>query len=135
MCSSTPFLRFADNQKPFILHTDASDDGLWSIWSQDQDGWKWVIDYASSNLSKTEKNYAMLKLDFLSFKRDATEELHDYLYGNEFFVATDNNPLTYIFKSAKLDATGHIWVAQLANYNCPLSYLPGSENQVADALS
>ena len=30
---------------------------------------------------------------------------------------TDNNPLTYILTTAKLDATGQRWVASLANYN------------------
>jgi len=36
-----------------------------------------------------------------------TEKYHAYLYGNTFTVLTDNNPLTYILTSAKLDATGH----------------------------
>ena len=39
---------------------------------------------------------------------------------------TDNNPLTYVLTSAKLDATGHqVWVASLANYNFALSYQSG----------
>ena len=38
-------------------------------------------------------------------------------------------------KSAKLDATGHRWVAQLANYHFTLTYCPGSANRTADALS
>ena len=46
-----------------------------------------------------------------------------------------NNPLTYVLRNAKLDATGHRWVAQLANYNFTVSYGPGSSNHVADALS
>ena len=31
---------------------------------------------------------------------------HNYLYGTKFKVMTDNNPLTYVLTSAKLDATG-----------------------------
>ena len=64
-----------------------------------------------------------------------TEKFHDYLYGNNFSVITYNNPLTFMLKNAKLDATGHRWVAQLANYNFTVSYRPGSSNHVADALS
>ena len=30
---------------------------------------------------------------------------------------TDNNPLSYILTTAKLDATRQRWVASLANYN------------------
>ena len=34
-----------------------------------------------------------------------------------FDVYTDNNPLTYVLMTAKLDAMGHRWIASLANYN------------------
>lgn len=48
---------------------------------------------------------------------------------------TDNNPLTYITKSAKLDATGHRWLSALSTYNFNLKYRPGRRNLDADALS
>ena len=54
---------------------------------------------------------------------------------NEFVVHTDNNPLTYIFSSAHLDAAGHRWVASLADYNFSLEYQRGKDNTVADFLS
>lgn len=47
----------------------------------------------------------------------------------------DNNPLTYVTKSAKLNATGHRWVAELADYRFTLKYRPGSANRDADFLS
>ena len=47
----------------------------------------------------------------------------------------DNNPLTYILTTAKLDATGHRWVAALAAYNFTLHYRPGKANIDADVLS
>ena len=42
--------------------------------------------------------------------------------------------LTYVLKSAKLDTTGHRLLAQLANYQFTISYLPGLQNKAADAL-
>ena len=54
---------------------------------------------------------------------------------NEFVVWTDNNPLTYIFSSANLDAAGQRWVAQLASYNFALKYQKGKDNTVANFLS
>ena len=57
-----------------------------------------------------------------------------YLWG-EFEVHTDNNPLTYILTSAKLDVTRQRWVAGLANYNIKISYKCGKQNIEADALS
>ena len=64
-----------------------------------------------------------------------TDKFHEYLYGAEFQVFTDNNPLTYILTTAKLDATGHRWVAALSNYTFSISYKPGRNNTDADALS
>ena len=68
------------------------------------------------------------------------EQFHEHLtpYGknrNEFVVRTDNNPLTYIFSSAHLDAAGHRRVAILADYNFSLEYQKGKDNTVADFLS
>ena len=57
-----------------------------------------------------------------------------YLYGGEFEVYTDNNPLTYILTTAKLDATGQRWVASLTNYNFKIFYNSGKLNVEADAL-
>ena len=34
-----------------------------------------------------------------------------------FLVHTDNNPLTYVLLTAKLNATAHRWVAELADIN------------------
>ena len=55
--------------------------------------------------------------------------------GGQFDVYTDNNPVTYILTSAKLDATGQRWVATLANYNFRIFYKTGKTNVEADALS
>ena len=63
------------------------------------------------------------------------DKLHDYLYGNQFEVITDNNPLTYIFTKAKLGATSQRWVAALANYDFQISYRSGHLNGDADGLS
>ena len=54
---------------------------------------------------------------------------------NEFVVCTDNNPLTYIFSTANLDAVGQRSVAHLTSYNFTLEYQKGKDNTVADFLS
>ena len=64
-----------------------------------------------------------------------TERFHEYLYGGHFEVYTDNNLLTYILTTAKLDPTGQRWVAGLANYNFKIFYRSGKLNVEADALS
>ena len=58
------------------------------------------------------------------------DRFHEYLYGGQFEVYTDNNPLTYILTSAKLDAMGQRWVASLANYDFRIFYT--SKHKIAD---
>ena len=64
-----------------------------------------------------------------------TDQFHEYLYGNTFKVYTDNNPLTYIMTTTKLDAVGHRWIGGLANYNFYIHYKSGKSNVEADTLS
>ena len=136
MCVSTPILAYPDYQLPFTLHTDSSTDGLGAVLYQKQDGKLRVIAYASRSVSKAESNYPAHKLEFLALKWAVCEKFHEYLYGSKSFeVFTDNNPLTYVLTSAKLDACGQRWVAKLANYNFSIRYRCGVSNTEADALS
>ena len=135
-CCTTPVLAYADYKRPFRLHTDASDLGLGAVlYQQDENGKNKVIAYASRTLNQAEKNYPAHKLEFLALKWAVTSRFHEYLYGGEFAVYTDNNPLTYVLSMAKLDATGQRWIAALANYNFSLHYKSGKTNIEADALS
>ena len=89
----------------------------------------------SRSLSHTEQNYPTYKLEFLALKWAITDRFHEYLYGGQFDVYMDNNPLTYILTSVKLDAMGQRWVASHANYNFRIFYKTGKTNVEADALS
>ena len=120
---------------------DASGKGLGAVLSQKQaDGRYHPITYASCVMNETKQRYHSNKQEFLALKWVVTEQFHEYLlpYGknrNEFVVCTDNNPLTYIFSFANLDAAGQRWVAHLASYNFSLEYQNGKYNTVADFLS
>ena len=130
--TSPPVLAYADYSRPFILNVDASGDGLGAVLYQEQEGIERVVAYASRGLRANECNYPAHKLEFLALKWAVCD---DYLYGNKFMVRTDNNPLTYVLTTAKLDATGHRWLATLSSYNFQLQYRSGRKNQDADALS
>ena len=140
-CLQAPILAFPNFGKPFLLETDASSKGLGAVLLQKQsDGRYHPIAYTSRIMTETEQRYHSNKQEFLALKWAVTEQFHEYLspYGknrNEFVVRTDNNPLTYIFSLANLDAAGQRWVAQLASYNFALEYQKGKDNTVADFLS
>ena len=86
-------------------------------------------------MSKSERNYDAHKLEFLALKWSVTQRFHEYLYGGTFEVYTDNNPLTYVLTSAKLDAMGQRWIASLANYDFKIFYWSGHLNVDVDSLS
>ena len=140
-CLQAPILAFPDFDKPFLLEMDTSGKGLGAVLSQKQaDGRYHPIAYASCVMNETEQRYHSNKQEFLALKWVVTEQFHEYLspYGknrNEFVVCTDNNPLTYIFSSANLDAAGQCWVACLTSYNFSLEYQKGKDNTMADFLS
>ena len=140
-CLQAPILAFLDFNRPFLLEMDASGKGLGAVLSQKQvDGQYHPIAYASCVMNETEQRYHSNKQEFLALKWAVTEQFHEYLspYGknrNEFVVHTDNNPLTYIFSSANLDAAGQSWVARLTSYNFSLEYQRGKDNTMANFLS
>ena len=136
LCTSTPILAYPDYQLPFVLHTDSSSEGLGAVLYQRQEDKLRVIAYASRPVSKSESHYPAHKLEFLALKWAVCEKFHEYRYDSKSFkVYTDNNPLTYVLTSAKLDACGQRWVAKLAIYNFTIKYKCGLSNVEADALS
>lgn len=133
--TTAPVLAFADPSKPYILHTDASSTGLGAVLYQEHDGKNKVVAYASRGLSRSESRYSAHKLEFLALKWAVTEKFNDYLYGSDFTVVTDSNPLTYLLTSAKLDATSYRWLSALSTFTFKIVYRAGKLNADADGLS
>ena len=123
--TSPPLMAYPDYEIPFVLHTDASQEGLGAVLYQKQQGRMHVIGYASRTLTPAETKYHLHsgKFEFLVLKWAIAEHFRDYLfYVSDFTVYTDNNPLTYVMTTAKLNSTGHRWVASLANFHFEIKY-------------
>ena len=133
---STTVLVFPDFDKPFLLETDTSKEGLSAVLSQKQDdGCYNPITFGSCSLTPAEKNYNSSKLEFLTLKWSVMEHFKEYLTYMPFVARTDNNPLTYVLTTPNLDTMGHRWVGTLASFEFTLEYQKGVDNGVADALS
>ena len=129
-----PMLVFPDFDKPFLLETDISKEGLGAVLSQKQDdGCYHPTTFGSHSLTPTEKNSHSSKLEFLALKWSVTEHFKEYLAYAPFVVRTDNNPLTYTLTMPNLDTTG--WVGTLGSFEFSLEYEKGVDNGAADALS
>ena len=111
-------IAYPDCNKPFVVHTDASEQGLGAVLYQRQVGKLRVIAYSNRSLTYTERNYKyhIGKLDFLALKWAISTQFRDYLYhADHFAVYTDNNPLTHVLPTSKLNATSQRWVNELAD--------------------
>ena len=86
------------------------------------DGWYHPITYGRRALTPHEKNYHSTKLEFLVLKWAVMEHFKEYLPYQSFLVRMDNNPLTCIMSTPNLDAKGHQWVGDLAQFNFELDY-------------
>ena len=126
--SSPPVLGYPNFEELFTLHCDASQEGLGAVVYQRQAGRIKVIAHGSRTLSAPEKNYHLHtgKLEFLAMKCAICS-----------FICSipDNNPLTYVLTTAKLNATMFRWVAELADFRFTVNYRPGKSNSDADGLS
>lgn len=94
--------------------------------------------YGSRTLTPAERNYQLHsgKLEFLALKWAVCEKFRDYLYyAPHFTIYTDNNPLTYVMSTAKLNAVGLCWVGELSDFRFEVTYRPGKANRDADTLS
>lgn len=137
LCNA-PVLGYPRYDLPFTVETDACDRGLGAVLTQIQEGKRRVIAYASRGLRKGETNkanYSSKKLELLALKWAVTDKFADYLHGTRFEVLTDNNPLTYLFKSKRLTALEQRWANALASYNFEIKFRPGKSNKAADVLS
>ena len=95
------------------------------------------VAYAIRRLSISESRYPTHKLELLALRWAVCHKFHDYLhvYGSNFRIITDNNLLTYVLSTARLDATGQRWLAALAAYDFDISYRAVQFNTDADGLS
>lgn len=133
-----PLLGYPDFEKLFVLHCDTSQEGLGAVLYQRQQGKLVVIGYGSRTLTAPETNYHLHsgKFEFLAMKWAICKRLREYLYyATQFIVYTDNNPLTYVLTTVKLNATTHWWIAELADIKFSIKYRPGKVNGDSDGLS
>ena len=112
----SPVLRVADPTKPFTLQTDASERGLGAVLSQaDSEGKDHTVVYASRKLHQREQNYATIEKECLAIVW-ALKIFHTYLYGQNFLIQTDHQPLTWLHRMKNANARLTCWSLAIQPY-------------------
>ena len=94
--SQAPVLVHYDPSQPIRVAGDASNYGVGAILSHIiPDGMEHPIAFASLTLQPSERNYAQVEKDALSLVF-GIQKFHKYIYGRQFTLVTDHNPLITI---------------------------------------
>jgi hypothetical protein len=118
--SVMPILKYPDFEQPFVVSTDASDDGLGAVLSQKIDGVERVVQYASRTLQPAEKKWCVREKEALAIIYSC-ETFRPYLYGTKFTVETDHHSLQWLMK-VTTPARLVRWALRLAEYDFDIRY-------------
>ncbi|GFV77070.1 retrovirus-related Pol polyprotein from transposon 412 [Trichonephila clavipes] len=132
--TSSPILIYPQPDKPFILDTDASNESVGAVLSQEIDGQERVVAYWSKCLSKPERNYCVTRKGLLAIVK-AIEHFHHYLYGQKFLLRTDHASLTWLMNFRNTEGQVARWIQRLNEYYFDIRHRKGSSHGNADALS
>ena len=129
-----PILKLPNFRKQFVLRTDASDGGLGAVLSQEHDGMNMPIMYVSRKLSEAETRYSTIKRECLGLFL-ATKRLDVYLYGTEFILEIDHQPLAFMNRTNISNDRAIRWALHMQMYSYRVRIVKGTDNTTADFLS
>jgi hypothetical protein len=114
----------------FLVCTDASKEGLGEVLMQENR----VITYILIKRRRHEENYEMHDLELLAIVY-ALKVWRHYLVGRKFEIKMDHCGLQHIFMQINLNTQQRRWSELLSEYDFEITYIKGTVNRVADALS
>jgi hypothetical protein len=133
--SQPPVLKMADFSEQFIVQTDASGVALGAVLSQEVDGIRQPVAYASRTLTSQERKAASTyELECLAVLF-AMDKFRKYIEHCPFVLETDNQALSWLLSHPRQLGKIGRWVAKISSLKFEVRHIRGTENVVADALS
>ena len=131
-------LSYPSFDRPFILGTDASIEGIGAVLSQPLEGSHLhPIAYASRALSSLEQNYAVTELETLAVVW-AMFHFHSYLYGHSVTVFTDHTAVKAVLETPNPSGKHAWWWTKVYGTgvkDVKIQYWAGRANANVDTLS
>ena len=130
----SPILCLPNFEKEFIMQTDASDLGIGAVLLQEYGEYRFPVYFTSKKLLDREKHYSVIEKECLAVVW-SVQKFQSYLYGKEFSLETDHQPLIYLKKAKVNNARLMRWALALQPFKMRLESIKGSKNNAADFLS
>ena len=132
--ASDILLRHIDWNKVFYLTTDASQLGVGAwLGQKNEHGDILPVLCISKKLTDTQRRWPATKLETWA-QMWAMEKLKHYLLGRHFFSRVDHRPLVEMHEG-KMNSIIENWMYTVLRFDFSNIYLPGAQNDFADALS
>ena len=134
LLTSPPVLAYPLPNIRFIVDTDSSAYSVGGVLSQIQNGHERVIAYMSKSMNQHEQNYCTTRKELLAVVI-AFKTWHNYLYGQEILLRTDNMAVKWLRSLKAPTGQTFRWLQQLETYNFTTEYRAAKNHTTADALS
>lgn len=116
------------------MWVDASATGAGDYLAQEQDGSHRVIGFTSMSFTNTQLNYSTLEKE-LTALRWGVKTFKPFLYGIEFLLYTDHQPLVYLHNMRLVCSRLARTLEELSEFAFEIRYTPGHLNTAADACT
>ena len=101
---------------------------------QEHMGQLFPVAYISKKLDKTQCAYSIMEKECLAIVW-AIQKFNMYLYGQQFVIQTDHQPLSCIRRSKITNAQIMQWALSLQPYRYQMEVIKGSQNVGVDYMS
>src|SRR6267154_647706 len=132
---TTPVLIHANLHKQFILTTDASQESIGYVLSQEgSDKKEHPVAFSARSLRKAENNYSVTEKECLALI-EGVREFYPYLCNNDFIIVSDHLSLKWLHQIKYGKGRLFRWSLALQGLTYTVKYRQGHTNGNADALS
>ena len=140
-------LQFYNAHKPLYIEVDMSKKGIGAVMLQEDNIMRddskseistnlRPISYASKTLSTTELNYSNIECELLGLLFAITH-FKQFTYGRPVHIITDHKPLDSLFRKSLVYSSPRLtrMLVQLLDYTLEVTYQPGAQMHLSDALA